>query len=200
MKALTADDRPREKLARLGADALGDNELAAIVLGHGPRRRERARSRQRPARRARRHSRADAVVAGRAPARARHRPVRAPRSCWRPSSWAAGRCCAAGRAAASRSCSPRDTAAYLHAALQRPAGRALRPGAARRPLPRDSDGAADGRAGSTPRRCTRGTCFARRRPGVRRRVVLFHNHPSGDPAPSHDDVRAHGADAAGRAR
>jgi DNA repair protein RadC len=39
MKSLAPDDRPREKLSRLGADALGDNELAAIVLGHGPRRR-----------------------------------------------------------------------------------------------------------------------------------------------------------------
>lgn len=33
------NDRPREKLARLGPAALGDNELLAIVLGHG---RERA--------------------------------------------------------------------------------------------------------------------------------------------------------------
>lgn len=38
MKGLTPDDRPREKLCRLGADALGDNELAAIILGQGPRR------------------------------------------------------------------------------------------------------------------------------------------------------------------
>ncbi len=29
------NDRPREKLARLGPAALGDNELLAIVLGHG---------------------------------------------------------------------------------------------------------------------------------------------------------------------
>jgi DNA repair protein RadC len=29
------DDRPREKLARLGASALGDNELLAIVIGSG---------------------------------------------------------------------------------------------------------------------------------------------------------------------
>jgi DNA repair protein RadC len=29
------DDRPREKLERLGVTALGDNELVAIVLGHG---------------------------------------------------------------------------------------------------------------------------------------------------------------------
>src|SRR5215217_5143630 len=35
MKSLAAHDRPREKLERLGASALGDNELLAIVLGHG---------------------------------------------------------------------------------------------------------------------------------------------------------------------
>ena len=35
MKAIAEHDRPREKLARLGAAALGDNELVAIVLGHG---------------------------------------------------------------------------------------------------------------------------------------------------------------------
>ena len=35
MKAVAPHDRPREKLQRLGAGALGDNELLAIVLGHG---------------------------------------------------------------------------------------------------------------------------------------------------------------------
>jgi len=30
-------DRPREKLARVGAEALGDNELVALVLGSGTR-------------------------------------------------------------------------------------------------------------------------------------------------------------------
>ena len=35
MKAVAPHDRPREKLQRLGAAALGDNELLAIVLGHG---------------------------------------------------------------------------------------------------------------------------------------------------------------------
>jgi DNA repair protein RadC len=37
MKRLAPEDRPREKLSRLGVDALGDNELVAIVLGHGSR-------------------------------------------------------------------------------------------------------------------------------------------------------------------
>jgi DNA repair protein RadC len=38
MKALSVNDRPREKLFRLGAAGLGDNELMAIVLGNGTRR------------------------------------------------------------------------------------------------------------------------------------------------------------------
>jgi DNA repair protein RadC len=38
MKDLSLDDRPREKLSRHGAAALGDNELVALVLGHGSRR------------------------------------------------------------------------------------------------------------------------------------------------------------------
>jgi len=33
----SAADRPREKLARIGASGLGDNELLALVLGHGRR-------------------------------------------------------------------------------------------------------------------------------------------------------------------
>jgi DNA repair protein RadC len=35
MKTVAPHDRPREKLHRLGAGALGDNELVAIVLGEG---------------------------------------------------------------------------------------------------------------------------------------------------------------------
>jgi DNA repair protein RadC len=35
MKSVATHDRPREKLQRLGAAALGDNELLAIVLGQG---------------------------------------------------------------------------------------------------------------------------------------------------------------------
>src|SRR3954471_20888594 len=35
MKSVAPHDRPREKLERGGAGALGDNELLAIVLGHG---------------------------------------------------------------------------------------------------------------------------------------------------------------------
>lgn len=35
MKALAPQDRPREKLLAHGAAALGDNELLAVLLGHG---------------------------------------------------------------------------------------------------------------------------------------------------------------------
>src|ERR1700675_3681634 len=35
MTTLSPDDRPREKLARHGAAALGDNELVALILGSG---------------------------------------------------------------------------------------------------------------------------------------------------------------------
>ncbi len=38
MKDLLPDDRPREKLLRNGAAALGDNELVALVIGSGTRR------------------------------------------------------------------------------------------------------------------------------------------------------------------
>jgi DNA repair protein RadC len=40
MKDLLPDDRPREKLRDRGAAALGDNELVALVLGNGSRRRD----------------------------------------------------------------------------------------------------------------------------------------------------------------
>jgi DNA repair protein RadC len=35
MKTVAPHDRPREKLQRAGAAALGDNELLAVVIGHG---------------------------------------------------------------------------------------------------------------------------------------------------------------------
>ena len=39
-----------------------------------------------------------------------------------------------------------------------------------------------------PAWCIRGKCSGRLRPVARRHSVLFHNHPSGDPTPSPDDV------------
>ena len=40
MRGLAAQDRPREKLARVGAGSLGDNELIAVLLGTGMRSRD----------------------------------------------------------------------------------------------------------------------------------------------------------------
>ena len=40
MKDVAPHDRPREKLERLGAAGLGDNELLALVLGSGSRGRD----------------------------------------------------------------------------------------------------------------------------------------------------------------
>ena len=40
MRGLAAQDRPREKLARVGAGSLGDNELIAVLLGTGVRSRD----------------------------------------------------------------------------------------------------------------------------------------------------------------
>ena len=37
MKGLAPQDRPREKLADHGKASLGDNELLAMLLGHGGR-------------------------------------------------------------------------------------------------------------------------------------------------------------------
>lgn len=37
MTSVPVDDRPREKLARVGVDALGDNELLALLIGSGTR-------------------------------------------------------------------------------------------------------------------------------------------------------------------
>ena len=38
MKSLAPHDRPREKLDRFGSSILGDNEFIAVILGHGFRR------------------------------------------------------------------------------------------------------------------------------------------------------------------
>ena len=38
MRLCAPHDRPREKLDRLGSSVLGDNELLAVILGHGYRR------------------------------------------------------------------------------------------------------------------------------------------------------------------
>ena len=91
MKDLSPDDRPREKLLRHGAAALGDNELVALVLGSGSRRTRRARRRQRAAARARRAARPGAIGVRRSGAGRRHRRGEGGASSWPRSSSAAGR-------------------------------------------------------------------------------------------------------------
>ena len=104
MKALAAADRPREKLVRVGADALGDNELVAVVLGAGQRSRgalELANSLLAAVGGLHRLTRRRRMPCAASPASARRRR----RGCWRPSSWAAGRCCSrrpSGRSSARR--------------------------------------------------------------------------------------------------
>ena len=46
MKSFAPYDRPREKLNRYGSSVLGDNELLAVILGHGFHRRECPRHRE----------------------------------------------------------------------------------------------------------------------------------------------------------
>ena len=185
MDALAPHDRPREKLGLLGSSVLGDNELLAVILGHGYRR-------------------ASALdVANRVLAAAggihgltrlgngqlKHLPGVGPAK--------AAQVLAAvelGRRTLSRSPaervllrSPRDVAAYL--------------------LPRFGAGAVE-RFGivllDTKHRVVQATVlsvgtldaslvhprevFRAAAAGGAAALVLFHNHPSGDPAPSVDDV------------
>ena len=91
MHELAPHDRPREKLERGGVAVLGDNELLAVVLGHGS------------------HGRGalalanDLLAAGSCsayPASARRRPA----ACRPPSSSAAARCSSGARPARDSSC------------------------------------------------------------------------------------------------
>jgi DNA repair protein RadC len=186
MKDLSLDDRPREKLLRHGPRALGDNELVALVLGSGYRRSGALGvANEVLARRGGLHglvrSTCDDLsrVAGVGPAKAaqivaavelgRRTLMRAP-------------------SARLPLRSPRDVAAYLTPAF----------GA----LPTEQIGVvlldtkhrvmrttivavgALNSAGVFPRDIYREAMVA----GAAS-VVVFHNHPSGDPTPSPDDLR-----------
>ena len=186
MKALAAADRPREKLVRVGADALGDNELVAVVLGSG----QRARSALDLA-----NALLDDVGGLHRLARASHDVL-----CRVPGVGGAqaARLLAAvelGRRTLLQPPvdrpqlrSPRDTAGYL---LPRFSARPVehfglvlldvRCRVIRTALL--SVGTIDATT-VHPREVFREAAVA----GASS-VVLFHNHPSGDPAPSPDDVR-----------
>ena len=185
MEALAPHDRPREKLDLLGSSVLGDNELLAVILGHGYRRANALDI----------ANRVLGAVGGLhgltrlGKGQLRRVPGVGPAK--------AAQILAAvelGRRTLSRSPaerallrSPRDVAAYL--------------------LPRYGAGA-DEQFGivmlDTKHRVVRATVlsvgtldaslvhprevFRAATAGGAAAVVLFHNHPSGDPTPSVDDV------------
>ena len=186
MKDLSPDDRPREKLLRHGAAALGDNELVAVVLGSGRRARRRARRRQRFAARARRPARPGAIARAaiwrRSPASALAKAAKlvAAQELGR-------RTLAVAPPARVRLATPRDSAALLLPAFgSRPVEhfgvvlldtkhRVIR-----------TTVVAIGTLNSTvvePRDVFREAML-----GAAAAVVVFHNHPSGDPSPSPDDI------------
>lgn len=185
MDALAPHDRPREKLDQLGSSVLGDNELLAVILGHG-------------------YSRANALdIANRVldTAGGIHGLTRLGKGQLRRMPGVgpvkAAKILAAvelGRRTLARSPaerallrSPREVAAYL--------------------LPRYGAGAVE-RFGivmlDTKHRVVRATVlsvgtldaslvhprevFRAAAAGGAAALVLFHNHPSGDPTPSVDDV------------
>jgi DNA repair protein RadC len=185
MKQLSPDDRPREKLVRHGVSALGDNELVAVVLGSGCRRTDAlAIANELLAARGGLHGLvrstcADlARVAGVGPAKAAQ--VLAALELGR-------RTLAHAPSARIQLRTPRDAAAYLLPPFgSRPVEqfglvlldtkhRVLR-----------TTVLAIGSLNTTvvqPREVFREAAL-----GGAAAVVVFHNHPSGDPSPSRDDV------------
>jgi len=185
MKELSPDDRPREKLLRHGVAALGDNELVALVLGSGcPRTGALGVANELLRTRGGLHglvrSSCDelARVAGIGPAKAAQ--VIAALELGR-------RTLAHAPSARIRLQTPRDAAAHLLPAFgSRPVEhfgvvlldtkhRVLR-----------TTVVAIGTLNATvvePRDVFREAML-----GAAAAIVIFHNHPSGDPSPSPDDV------------
>jgi len=185
MKSLSPDDRPREKLWQHGASALGDNELVALVLAHGGARSDAL-------------SIANALLAA-------HGGLRGLGRCTcddLAGTAGIGRARAAqivaalelGRrtlthapSARVRIRDSRDAAAYL---MPRFAGRANEQFGvvlldSRHRVTRTAVLALGSlnTASIEPREVFRAAAV-----GDAAAIVLFHNHPSGDPAPSPDDV------------
>jgi len=185
MKDLSPDDRPREKLLRNGPSVLGDNELVALVVGHGTRRSDAlALANELLNQRGGIHglARATAVELARVAGigRARAAQILAALELGR-------RTLTHGPGARVQLRSPRDAAAYLlptygarpkeyfGIVLLDKRHRVLR-----------TTIVASGTLNSTivqPRDVFREAML-----GSAAAVVLFHNHPSGDPSPSPDDV------------
>ncbi len=185
MKIVATHDRPREKLERLGADVLGDNELLAIVLGQG-----RANASALDL--------ANAILAGgglRGLIRARHDDLRrvpgigTARAAQVLAAIELGRrTLMRGDEERPRMTSPRSVAEYL---LPRFGTRSVEQfgvlllDTKHRVLRASilSVGTLDASI-AHPREVFREATAA----GAAA-LVVFHNHPSGDPAPSHDDAR-----------
>ena len=185
MKDLSPDDRPREKLLRIGAAALGDNELVALVVGHGTREAGALGLANEVLRRcgglhglARSTSDDLARIGG--IGRARAAQVLAAIELGR-------RTLTHGPAVRVQLRSPRDAAAFL---LPTFGARAVEQFGVvlldtRHRVLRTSL-VASGTLNSTivqPRDVFREAAL-----GAAAAVVVFHNHPSGDPTPSTDDV------------
>lgn len=185
MKDLSPDDRPREKLLRMGPAALGDNELVAIVVGggtHGSGALALANVllQRRGGIHGLARSTADdlAMVAGIGPARASQ--VMAALELGR-------RTLTHGPGERVRFRSPRDAAAFL---LPTYGARAVEQFGivlldSKHRVLRTSI-IASGTLNATivqPRDVFREAVL-----GAAASVVAFHNHPSGDPTPSPDDL------------
>ena len=185
MKDLSPDDRPREKLLRHGAPALGDNELIALVLGSGCTHggalevaNELLRVRGGLHGVARSSCGDLAQVAGIGPAKAAK--LVAAQELGR-------RTLAVAPQARTRLASPRDAAAFILPAFgSRPVEHfgAVLLDTKHRVL--RTTVVAVGTLNSTvvePRDVFREAIV-----GGAAAIVVFHNHPSGDPTPSRDDV------------
>lgn len=184
MNPVAEHDRPREKLERAGAAVLGDNELVALVIGSGTRRMDSLRL-------------ADSVLSAAgglhglmrmSPTELRRVPgVGAARAAQMLAALELGRR-ALGRPPAERVrlASPREVAEYLQPAYgSRPVeqfGLVLLD-ARHRVLKTIvvSSGTLDASI-VHPR-----DVFRLATAGGAAAVILFHNHPSGDPTPSRDD-------------
>jgi DNA repair protein RadC len=184
MKDLSPEDRPREKLLRLGVGSLGDNELVAVVLGSGfPRAGALAAANELLKLQGGLHALARAGcadlarVAGVGPAKAAQL-VAAIELGRRTLTHAPG--------ARVQIRSPRDAAAYLLPTFgARPVEHfgVVLLDAKHRVL--RTTVLSVGTLNSTvvePRDVFREAML-----GGAAAVVVFHNHPSGDPSPSHDD-------------
>jgi len=186
MKELAPDDRPREKLLRLGARALGDNELLALVLGSGSRRldalglaNELLQSR----------GGLHGLARSNCGELARLKGVGAAKAAQVIAALELGRrTLAHAPSARIQLRSPRDAAAYLLPSFgSRPSEQfgVVLLDSKHRVL--KTTVVASGTLNSTvvePRDVFREAMLA-----AAAAVVVFHNHPSGDPTPSPDDVQ-----------